>query len=89
MGENVKINYNWQCIECGNHTIEEVLPGVTQSSTITDIYKDENNDLMVEYSHTSTEGGDIDSIRYQCLHCGAPVDIDELLEIARKDIRHD
>lgn len=71
----------FKCESCGGNRIEEVMCGVTQSSEILEI---ENIDgqLIMDYGNTSTEDGDIDSIRYQCMECGTVIYNDELMILA-------
>ena len=73
------------CKACGCHRIEEIMDGVTLSSTIDDVELLDDGSLVMEYGKTSTEDGDTDTIRYQCLECGKNVTIDELKELAKKE----
>ena len=76
-------NYSFTCPECGEHThIEEVLPGSVLTSVVTNIALDDDHRFIMEYGATSTEGGDIESIRYQCLMCGYHLSDRELMELA-------
>ena len=74
----------FKCKECGGNELEEVMQDVTQSSTINDIEELEDGSLCMDYGNTSTEGGDVDNIVYQCLECGNEVFIDELMELVDK-----
>jgi hypothetical protein len=67
--------------ECGSNQIEEIMPGVTQSSVITDIEVLEDGSVCMDYGNTNTDGGDIDNIYYQCVNCGMEVFIDELMKL--------
>jgi len=63
---------NFKCTNCGGTRVEEVLQGVTQSSEIVSIEiisKDESIPVF-DYGHTWTDGGDFDTVYYQCLECG-------------------
>ena len=70
------------CKKCGCHRLEEVLPGVTQTSEIKEIELFEDGSLGMDYGNTLTEGGDMDDVRYQCLECGESVTTEELEAIA-------
>lgn len=75
-------NYSWICQECGHNIIEEVIESVTQYSPILEIelYED---DLVFEYGDITTESHSSPEIRYQCEKCGAPVEKETIMEIAR------
>ena len=49
---------------------------------MTNIALDDDHRFIMEYGATSTEGGDIESIRYQCLMCGYHLSDRELMELA-------
>lgn len=77
--------YKWTCPVCYEHVIEEVMTGVTQSSSIDSIHYDEEADIVfAEYGKVSCEGGDTDTIRYQCMQCGKPVTKEEMIQIAKQ-----
>ena len=64
--------------ECGSNLIEEVMSDVTQYAVVNDVEILEDGSLCMDYGNTNTEGGDINSIYYQCVKCGREVLIDEL-----------
>jgi hypothetical protein len=68
----------WKCKTCGGDRIEEVLGGVTQSTEVLYIEKDENDCIMFEYGNCSTDGGDMDSIYFQCMGCGEEVAVEDI-----------
>ena len=72
---------DWKCKECDCVTFEEVLEGVTQSSVITGLERLDEDTIIFEYGNTSTDGGDFDTIRFQCLDCGCSVSPDELQDL--------
>lgn len=76
-----KINYDFTCPQCGEHVVEEVMNEVTQTSVITNIEQDEHGIVCCDYDQKSvtTEGGDVDTIHYQCSNCGCPVELEEIL----------
>lgn len=77
------MNYKWKCKICGCEKIEEVMTGVTQSSSVESIYYDKTSDeIIAEYAEVSTDGGHFETIRYQCIKCGAPVSREELISIS-------
>ena len=77
------MNYKWKCPDCGCKTIEEVMNGVTQSSSIDNLYYNKEEDqILAEYGESSTEGGDTDTIRYQCLDCGREIGKEEMISLA-------
>ena len=62
-----EFHYTFKCPKCGCPTFEEILTGVTQSTTFQRV----NCDAEItepDYQNTSTEGGEIN--RYQCQSCG-------------------
>lgn len=69
------------CKKCSGVTVEEVLSGVTLISNITDVELTDKGDLAIDYGDHVTEGGDVDSIYYQCATCGEPVDTDDLASL--------
>ena len=54
----------FKCPKCGCKRLEEVLINVTQSTAIEGV----DEDGLLIYGNSSTEGGEID--RFQCLECG-------------------
>ena len=78
------MNYKWTCPECGEHVIEEVMLGVTQSSSVDVIELLDDGTITVDYGEVSHDGGDTDSIYYQCIGCGYQVTIDEMLLLAKQ-----
>ncbi len=60
-------HYTFKCPRCGSPTFEEILTGVTQSTTFQRVACDEEI-TEPDYQDTSTEGGEIN--RYQCQACG-------------------
>ncbi len=81
------MNYNWTCPDCGEHVIEEVMGGVTQSSTINALsFDEETKQIIADYGEVSCEGGDTETLYYQCQQCGYLIDIDELQTIAKQNI---
>ena len=75
-------NYSWICQECEHNIIEEIIENVTQYSPILEIelYDDEP---VCEYGDITTESYSNPEIRYQCEKCGAEVEKETILEIAR------
>jgi predicted RNA-binding Zn-ribbon protein involved in translation (DUF1610 family) len=62
-----EFHYTFKCPKCGCPTFEEILTGVTQSTTFQRV----NCDAGIaepDYQNTSTEGGEIN--HYQCQSCG-------------------
>ena len=79
------INYNWTCPDCGCHVIEEVMNDVTQTSSIDHIELLEDGTIAVDYGDVSCDGGNPDTIYYQCQECGYEVSIDEMVTIAEQN----
>ena len=76
---------NFKCTKCGGSRIEEVLPGVTQTSVITEVVLTDDGDLICDYiPHPVTEGGYTDQIRYQCVKCGQEVSPGEMRRLAKR-----
>jgi len=71
----------FKCPKCGHNQIEEVLPGVTQSSVITDVAAADECDVALEYGAISCDGGDFDQVRYQCVKCGESVHGQQLMDL--------
>lgn len=71
------------CEACGGHKIEEIMCGVVQSSVIEDV-KIVDEDIVCDYGATCSDGGDVDTIRYQCVECGFPVSEEELKQLAEE-----
>jgi len=76
------MNYKWTCPDCGNNVIEEVMSDVTQSSSIDAIELLDDGSIAVDSGNVSCDGGDPESIYYQCQECGYEVSIDEMVDIA-------
>ena len=55
----------FECPDCGDNSIEEIVHGGNQTSLVTDIEEDGGE---LSYGKTSYNGGEID--RYQCVSCG-------------------
>ena len=72
----------WKCPECQSVTFEELMGGVTQSSIIDNIEVAEDGTLMLDYGLSNTEGGDLDTIRYECTYCNYELSEDELRKLA-------
>ena len=62
-----EFHYTFKCPKCGCPIFEEILNGVTQSTTFQRVTCEEQI-TEPEYQNTSTEGGEIS--RYQCQACG-------------------
>ena len=74
---------DFTCKECGHNRIEEVMVDVTVSSAVTDIFKVGDNEICCNYGEQSNEDGEVQN--YQCMNCGANVDIDTMLELAEDE----
>jgi len=76
---------NFKCTKCGCDSIEEVLPGVTQTSVLTEIVLDDSGDIVCDYEPEliTTDGGYTDQIRYQCTSCGQEVSPGEMRRLAK------
>ena len=72
----------FKCRVCDSTRIEEVLEGVTQYSVVIGVALDDNEEPIIEYGSYNTEGGDTDSIRFQCVVCGEEVSKEELIALA-------
>lgn len=77
-------HYNFKCPGCGEHTyIEEVISDVVMTSIVTDISV-VDEELLVDYGPVTTEGGCINTIRYQCSVCGYPVSESDMIKLVGK-----
>jgi predicted RNA-binding Zn-ribbon protein involved in translation (DUF1610 family) len=75
----------FECPQCGDNRIEEVLSGVTQATEVVNIIEKLK---CLEYGTMSTDGGDF--VYFQCLNCGwkLPVaDVDDLCDYLHKPDR--
>jgi predicted nucleic-acid-binding Zn-ribbon protein len=54
----------FKCSKCGSDTLEEITVNVTQSTEITGV----DEDGLLIYGNSSTEGGELD--HFQCQKCG-------------------
>lgn len=68
----------WKCKNCDCENFEEVLEGVTQTSVIVGMERLDEETIMFDYGNTSTDGGDYDTIRFQCVNCGNAISPDEI-----------
>ncbi len=55
--------------KCNSNTVEEVLSGIVQYSTIGDIEKDVD-EVYADYGEVSYDGDEAQIERYQCAECG-------------------
>ena len=77
----------FKCKDCGSTRLEEVLPNTTLFSEV-DSVEIIDGEVIVSYmprDHMNTEGGDSESVYYQCLECGNEVLAEELQKIAEKN----
>ena len=60
---------------------------VTQTSSIDALsFDEENKQIIADYGSVSCDGGDPETIYYQCQECGYELSIDELQEVAKQNI---
>jgi len=74
------INYNWTCPDCGCHVIEEV---ITQTSSLDAIVLLKDGTVAVDYGNVSCDGGDPETIYYQCQECSRELTVDDMYDIAK------
>ena len=66
-------------MECNqNLRIQKVMCGVVAYSEVTAVEILADGTAIFDYSNTSTEGGDIDTIQYECLDCGAEIKVEDI-----------
>ena len=69
----------FKCPKCGCRRLEEVLANVTQTTAIEGV----DEDGLLVYGNSSTEGGEID--RFQCLECNEVIRDEHGLKIVSMD----
>lgn len=71
--ESLSVSAHFECPDCKQDLLEEIMVGVQLCTALTDMHKLENETVEVEYNQFELDGvqwsdGVVD--RYQCANCG-------------------
>lgn len=77
----------FECPKCGGHRIEEILDDCTVTTEVRSVIVSNDSDFVCDYDPEiqTTEGGDYDTIRYQCGNCGEDVSQEQMRDLAKSD----
>lgn len=74
--ESISVSQHFECPDCKQDLLEEIMVGVQLCTALTDMHSLKNGNVEVEYNQFELEGvqwsdGVVD--RYQCANCGWPI----------------